>query len=388
MAGWPRGSARRCSKAASTTRRPGQLLTGSYNDYAMPRADDLPSFALSTHVTLCTHNPLGVKGCGEAGAIGAPAAITNAIVDALKPLGVRHRRHAGDARKSCGALIHQHQHAARRGIGRGPMYEFNYHKPTSLDDAANLLGADEEAKLVAGGMTLIPTLKLRLAKPSRSGRSRPRSPSLQGHHRGRRRDRHRGDDPACRGQPLGRSSSAAIPALAALAGMIGDPAVRNRGTIGGSISNNDPAADYPAALVALDATVRTTKREIARRAISSPACSRPRSSQDEIVTAVRFPKPQAANYQKFRNPASRYAIVGVFVARTAGGVRVAVTGAGPVRLPRPRDGSGARRNPSRPDAIKDIAIPDDGLNSDIHASAEYRAHLVDVMARRAVAACA
>ena len=144
----------------------GQLLTGSYMDYAMPRADDLPSFELSTNVTLCTHNPLGVKGCGEAGAIGAPAAIINAIVDALKPLGVAACRHAGDA----GAAVARHPTAPSR---RSPRNRERHRctnstitSPTSLADAAKLLGADEEAKLVAGGMTLIPTLKQRLAKPS------------------------------------------------------------------------------------------------------------------------------------------------------------------------------------------------------------------------------
>jgi carbon-monoxide dehydrogenase medium subunit len=177
-----------------------------------------------------------------------------------------------------------------------------------------------------------------------------------------------------------------IPALAAVAGMIGDPAVRNRGTIGGSISNNDPAADYPAALVALGATVHTTKREIPADNFFT-GIFETALEPAEIVTSVRFPKVQTANYQKFRNPASRYAIVGVFVARTGGGVRVAVTGAGPCvfRVPEMET---ALAGSFTPDAIKDIAIPDEGLNADIHASAEYRAHLVGVMARRAVAACA
>ena len=207
------------------------------------------------------------------------------------------------------------------------MYEFNYHKPTSLDEVANLLGANEEAKLVAGGMTLIPTLKLRLAKPVGSGRSR-RDPVVARHHRCRRRDRHRRDDAARRGASVRRSSSRRSRRSPRLAGMIGDPAVRNRGTIGGSISNNDPAADYPAAVVALGATVQTTKREIAADDFFT-GMFETALEPAEIVTAVRFPKPQAACYQKFRNPASRYAIVGVFVARTGGGVRVAVTGAGP-----------------------------------------------------------
>ncbi len=170
-----------------------------------------------------------------------------------------------------------------------------------------------------------------------------------------------------------------------MAGMIGDPAVRNRGTIGGSISNNDPAADYPAALVALNAIVHTTKREIPADTFFT-GIFETALEPNEIVTSVRFPKVQTANYQKFRNPASRYAIVGVFVARTPGGVRVAVTGAGACvfRVPEMETALAAS---FAPDAIKDITIPDTGLNSDIHASAEYRAHLVGVMARRAVAAC-
>jgi carbon-monoxide dehydrogenase medium subunit len=171
-----------------------------------------------------------------------------------------------------------------------------------------------------------------------------------------------------------------------MAGMIGDPAVRNRGTIGGSIANNDPAADYPAAVVALNATVRTDKREIAGGDFFT-GMFETALEPSEIVTAVRFPKVQTANYQKFRNPASRYAIVGVFVARTPAGVRVAVTGAGPCVF-RQTEMEQALSRSFTPDAIKDIKQSDGGLNSDIHASAEYRAHLVGVMARRAVAACA
>src|SRR6266705_139762 len=205
------------------------------------------------------------------------------------------------------------------------MYEFNYHQPTSLDEVANLLTANEEAKLVAGGMTLVPTLKLRLAKPSDLV-DLAAITSLRG-------ITDAGDaiviGAMTRHAEVNRSPlvKQAIPALAALAGMIGDPAVRNRGTIGGSISNNDPAADYPAAVVALNAVVRTNKREIAADNFFT-GLFETALDDGEIVTGVRFPKVQAANYQKFRNPASRYAIVGVFVARSAGGVRVAVTGAG------------------------------------------------------------
>ena len=264
------------------------------------------------------------------------------------------------------------------------MYEFNYHKPTSLEDIASLLGANQEAKLVAGGMTLIPTLKQRLAKPSDLV-DLGAVASLRG-------ITDAGDaiviGAMTRHAEVNRSPvvKQGIPALAAMAGMIGDPAVRNRGTIGGSISNNDPAADYPAAVVGLNATVHTTKREIAADNFFT-GMFETALEPAEIVTSVRFPKPQTACYQKFKNPASRYAIVGVFVARTGGGVRVAVTGAGPnvFRVP---EMEAALAGSFTPDAIKDITIPQDGLNSDIHASAEYRAHLVGVMARRAVAGCA
>jgi carbon-monoxide dehydrogenase medium subunit len=264
------------------------------------------------------------------------------------------------------------------------MYEFEYSRATSLGDAASRLGADEDARLVAGGMTLLPTLKLRLAKPSQlidlAGIPELKGITEEGDAvvigaMTRHGDVHRSD-----------IVKRAIPALAEMAGMIGDPAVRNRGTIGGSIANNDPAADYPAAVVALNATVRTNKREIAADDFFT-GLFETALEPGEIVTAVRFPKVAQANYQKFRNPASRYAIVGVFVAKSPAGVRVAVTGAGPCVF-RVSEMEAALAGNFSPDALKDIQIPSDGLNSDIHASAEYRAHLVNVMARRAVAACA
>ena len=263
------------------------------------------------------------------------------------------------------------------------MYEFNYQKAASLDDAAKLLG-DEDAKLVAGGMTLIPTLKLRLAKPS----DLIDLASIDGLRGIKEEGGGVTIGAMTRHVEVNRSDivKRVIPGLAALAGMIGDPAVRNRGTIGGSISNNDPAADYPSAVVGLGATIVTTKREITGDDFFT-GMFETALAQDEIVTAVKFPKPDASAYQKFRNPASRYAIVGVFVARTGSTVRVAVTGAGPCVF-RVSEMEAALAKSFSPDAIKDIAIPDDGLNSDIHASAEYRAHLVNVMARRAVAACA
>src|SRR5207248_5714468 len=231
------------------------------------------------------------------------------------------------------------------------MYEFEDHRPTSLDDAAKLLG-NEDAKLVAGGMTLIPTLKLRLAKPSDLVDLGALS-QLKG-------ITEEGDavviGAMTRHADVNRSPvvQRGIPALAAMAGMIGDPAVRNRGTIGGSIANNDPAADYPAAIVALNATVRTNKREIPADQFFT-GMFETALQPGEILIAVRFPKVAQANYQKFRNPASRYAIVGVFVAKTPAGVRVAVTGAGPsvFRVP---EMEAALAKSFTPDAIKDIQI--------------------------------
>jgi carbon-monoxide dehydrogenase medium subunit len=264
------------------------------------------------------------------------------------------------------------------------MYEFNYQKAASLEEAAKALGADEDAKLVAGGMTLIPTLKQRLAKPSDliDLASVPGLKGISEEGGGVRIGAMTRHVEVQRSDVVKR----VIPALAALAGMIGDPAVRNRGTIGGSISNNDPAADYPAAVVGFNATVVTNKREIPGNDFFT-GMFETALAPDEIVTAVKFPKADAAAYQKFRNPASRYAIVGVLVAKTGGNVRVAVTGAGPCVFRVPEMEAALGKSFSA-DAIKDIAIPENGLNSDIHASAEYRAHLVNVMARRAVAACA
>jgi aerobic carbon-monoxide dehydrogenase medium subunit len=263
------------------------------------------------------------------------------------------------------------------------MYEFEYHRPTSLQDAASLLGKSEDAKLMAGGMTLIPTLKQRLARVSDLV-----DLGKVGELRGIKRD---GANlvigAMTKHGEVAESNEVkgAIPALASLADGIGDPQVRNRGTIGGSIANADPAADYPAGVVALGATVRTTKREIKADDFFT-GLFETALEPGEIVTAVSFPVPEKAAYMKFPNPASRYAVVGVFVAKTGGGVRVAVTGAGPsvFRIPEMEKALGQNFSP---DSIKNVQVPADGLNGDIHASAEYRAHLVGVMARRAVEAC-
>ena len=262
------------------------------------------------------------------------------------------------------------------------MYRFEYLRPATLAEAVDALASSEDPKLLAGGHTLLPTLKQRLASPSHLI-------DLQA------LDELRGIERRDDGVVIGALSRhadvagsdavrAAIPALAELASHIGDPQVRNRGTLGGSVANADPAADYPAALVALSATVRTSRRRIAAddffvdlfETALAPA---------EIVTAVEFPVPRRAAYMKFPNPASRYAIVGVMVAQSTEGVRVAVTGAGPCVF-RVAEMERALRRSFRPEAVAEVRISPEDLNSDIHASEEYRAHLVTVMARRAVAA--
>lgn len=263
------------------------------------------------------------------------------------------------------------------------MHNFTYHKAGSLDDAKAKFGAAEDASYLAGGMTILPTMKQRLASPSDlidlAGIA-----SLVG----ARRD---GDSVVIGAMTTHAAVAAnadvvaAIPALAALASHIGDAQVRNRGTIGGSIANADPAADYPAAVVGLGATVRTDSREIAGDDFFT-GMFETALADGELVTEVAFPIPQAACYMKFPNPASRYAIVGVMVARTASGVRVAVTGAGPSVF-RVAEMEQALGRSFSPDALDGIGVSSDGLNADIHAAADYRAHLVSVMARRAVAGC-
>jgi carbon-monoxide dehydrogenase medium subunit len=260
------------------------------------------------------------------------------------------------------------------------MYEFNYHRPRTLDEALKIISAGQEAKLLAGGMTLLPTMKLRLARPSDlvdlGGIE-----ALQGI---------RVDDTGIEIGATTRHADVAasgevrraIPALAELAACIGDPQVRNRGTLGGSIANSDPAADYPAAVLAFGAVIRTNRREI-------PADDyflglfETALEADEIVQSVRFPTPKRAAYAKFPNPASRYAIAGVMVADTAGGVRVAVTGAGSCAF-RATAYEAALNADFSAAALDGLAIEAADLNSDLHASAEYRAHLVEVMAKRAV----
>ena len=175
-----------------------------------------------------------------------------------------------------------------------------------------------------------------------------------------------------------------IPGLADMASWIGDIQVRHRGTMGGSLANNDPSACYPAAVLAIGATIKTDRRSI-KADDYFRACSRPRSEPDELITAIEFPVPEKSAYEKFRNPASRYAMVGVFVAKGPAGVRVAITGAGQNGVFRHKEMEAALPQNWSPDAIAGMKVSPDGLNSDIHASAEYRAHLIGVMAKRAVA---
>jgi aerobic carbon-monoxide dehydrogenase medium subunit len=261
------------------------------------------------------------------------------------------------------------------------MYDFSYQKPGTVADAVKVLGSDPEAKPLAGGMTYIPVLKQRLAKPSTvvdlAGLGLTGITVAGGTVTIGAMTTH---------VTVANSAEVkkAIPALAALAGGIGDEAVRHRGTIGGSIANNDPAADYPAAALALGATIRTDKRTIKADDFFTGMFSTA-LEQGEIITAVEFPVPTKAAYEKFRNPASRYAIVGVFVAQTAGGTRVAVTGAGQGGVFRQTAMEQALAANFSPDAVKAVKTPADDLNGDIHASAEYRAHLISVIASRAVA---
>ena len=264
------------------------------------------------------------------------------------------------------------------------MYDFAYHRPRTLADAAAMIAARGEAKLLAGGMSLIPSLKLRLAQYSDLV-------DLGGiaDIRGIRRD---GDHLVVGAMTTHAAVAAsadvntAIPVLATLANGIGDPLVRNRGTMGGSMANADPAADYPAGVVGLGATVVTSQREIAADDFFT-GLFETALNPGEIITAVRYPIPHAAAYVKLRQQASRFAIVGVMVARTAGGVRVAVTGAGPSVF-RLTDAETALNQRFDATVLDGLKISADNLNSDIHASAEYRAHCVVVMVRRAVLAAA
>jgi aerobic carbon-monoxide dehydrogenase medium subunit len=263
------------------------------------------------------------------------------------------------------------------------MYAFDYQKPSSVADAVAALKAADDGKFMAGGMTLIPTLKQRLAQPSHlidlGGVSDLVGVTVSGN------TVTIGAMTTHAAVANSKEVAAAIPALAALAGGIGDPQVRNRGTIGGSVANNDPAADYPGACLALGATIKTDRRELTAEEFFT-GLFETALADDEIIVSVSFPKAEKAAYVKFDNPASRYALVGVFVARTADGVRVAVTGSGQNGVFRVPEMEKALSATWSPDAVAGITVDAGTLNSDIHASAEYRAHLITVMAKRAVAA--
>lgn len=261
-------------------------------------------------------------------------------------------------------------------------YSFNYHRAGNLAEAANLFARAPEAKFLAGGQTLIPAMKQRLSAPSDLidiGQIAELSFI----------DERAGTIVIGAGTRHGDVAASAlvrnkIPALAGLVEEIGDPAVRNMGTLGGSLATSDPAADYPAAVLALGADIVTTRRSIRADDYFLGLFQTP-LEDGEIIAEVRFTVPRRAGYAKFRNPASHYAVAGVFVAEIDAGVRVAVTGAGPCVF-RVTEMEEALGRDFEPNSVAGIPLASECLNSDLHASAGYRAHLVTVMAKRAVAA--
>ena len=265
------------------------------------------------------------------------------------------------------------------------MYAFKYHRPDTLRKAVGMLGRLEDAKLLAGGHTLLPTMKNRLASPANiidiSGIKELKGVTVSG--------RNIMIGALTTYAEINQSAElrAVFPALADFAGLIGDPAVRHRGTIGGSISNNDPAADFPAACLALGAVIITNKRRIPADEFFTGLFSTA-LEDDEMVVRIGFRAGVRFGYAKFRNPASRYAMVGVAVAKRGGDVRVAVTGSGSDGVFRWSEAEARLAERFSPKSLDGMAHPAEGLNSDIHASAEYRGHLIGVMARRAVGAAA
>ena len=259
------------------------------------------------------------------------------------------------------------------------MYAFDVTRPKTVAEAVAALAGDE-AQALGGGQTLIPTLKQRLASPATLV-----SLSAIDEMKGVCAD---GGTLTIGGGTTHATVAAeasAYPALAALAANIGDPAVRSRGTIGGSLANNDPSACYPSAALASGATIVTNNREIAAddyfQGLFTTALN-----EGEIITAVKFPVPEKANYQKFVQPASRFSLVGVFVAKYADGVRVAVTGASENGVFRWAEAEAALSANFSADAVEGLSASADGLINDLHGDAEYRAHLIKVMTKRAVAA--
>jgi carbon-monoxide dehydrogenase medium subunit len=262
------------------------------------------------------------------------------------------------------------------------MHHVHYHRPASVAEAVKLMGEHPDDKVLAGGQSTLPSMKLGLLAPEGfidlAGIGELRGIKVEGasvrigamttHH----------------AVATSKDVQGMIPALAQLAGGIGDRAVRNRGTIGGSLANSDPAACYTAGVLGLGATIHTSTRQIAADAWFKGLYETALGA-GELITAVSFPKPERAAWLKFKQPASRFSIVGVFVARTSGGVRVAVTGAGPCafRVKALEDRLNAK---FAPESCDGVTIPADGLNSDLHGSAAYRAHLIGVLTKRAVAA--
>ena len=263
------------------------------------------------------------------------------------------------------------------------MYSFIYQRAGSVIDAVGVASRTSEVKYLAGGQTLLPTMKQRLAKPEVLV-DLGRVPELKGIH-GQGNGIGIGAMTTHAEVAAHEGIRSAIPALAKLADGIGDAQVRHRGTIGGSLANNDPAADYPAAALALGATIVTNKRQIAADQFFAGLFSTS-LEPGELITAVGFPKPMKAGYCKFEQRASRYALVGVFVAQTASGVRVAVTGSGNNGVFRVPEMEQALAANFSPEAVKGIKVSADNMMGDIHGSAEYRAAMVTVMAERAVAA--
>lgn len=263
------------------------------------------------------------------------------------------------------------------------MHNTTYHRASSVEEASRMAGAAAEAKYVAGGQTLIPAMKTRLAAPSDLIDLRHVS-ALKGISVNGRSVTIGAATPHA--EVAGSSDLAAVcPAICSLASHIGDPHVRHMGTIGGSVANNDPAADYPAAMLGLGATIVTDKREIAADDFFT-GLFETALEDGEIITAVKFDAPDAAGYAKFPNPASRYAMTGVFVARRSDGVRVAVTGAGNDGVFRAGELEAALAGDFSASALEGKSVSSADMMSDMHANAEYRANLVTVMAKRAVTA--
>lgn len=264
------------------------------------------------------------------------------------------------------------------------MYAFNYHRPKSLDEAAKTVSDAEDGKIIAGGMSLLPSMKLRLASPS----DLVDLAAIDGI-KGIKVDGKTVTIGAMTRHvevQYSEDVKKAIPALAELAGNIADPSVRNRGTIGGSLANADPAADYPSAVLALNATIETNKRKIPADEFFT-GLFETALEDGEIIAKVHFQVPDAAAYEKFPHPASGFAMTGAFVAKFGKEVRVAITGAKDhaFRVPEMEK---VLAEKFAAESVADIQLPDDDMLSDLHCSADYRAHLVTVMAKRAVAKAA